>query len=68
MSEIQKGEKFNKTALELSDVIKNLHLRRADNERLIYSVIAHVNAARLEAFQQGFEEGKAVNKEGGETQ
>ena len=64
MFEIQKGEKYNETARKLSDIIAGLHLRRADNENLIYSIIEHVNAARLEAYQQGYSEGNKETKGG----
>ena len=53
MIEIEKGEEYLKTAKALSDVIAALPLDYEQNQRLINSVMEHVNAGREDAYKQG---------------
>lgn len=50
---IEKGEDFLKTAKALSEVIAGLPLDYEQNQRLIDSIMQHVDAGRVDAFGQG---------------
>ena len=50
---IEKGEDFLKTAKALSEVIAGLPLDYEQNQRLIDSIMEHVDAGRIDAFGQG---------------
>jgi hypothetical protein len=50
---IEKGEDFLKTAKALSEVIAGLPLDYEQNQRLIDSIMEHVDAGRVDAFGQG---------------
>ena len=50
---IERGEDFLKTAKALSEVIAGLPLDYEQNQRLIDSIMEHVDAGRVDAFGQG---------------
>ena len=50
---IEKGDEFLNTAKTLSEVIAALPLDYEQNQRLIDSIMEHVNAGREEAYKQG---------------
>lgn len=51
--QLGKGEGYLKTAQALSDVIAALPLDNKQNQRLIESIMEHVDAGRKDAFTQG---------------
>lgn len=51
---IEKGENYLTTAKKLSDLIRTLPLTAEQNDTLVYAIMEHVNAGRIEAYKQGF--------------
>lgn len=61
--EIKKGEQYLKTAKQLSKIISELPISKAENNVLIAAILEHTEAGRIEAYAQGVGDALDINSD-----